>query len=436
MKKLMILCVLPIFFAFKAGEDIDEKKMERDLKISKNILATLIKSDSDSFFGDDAIDVSYVKGYGVIFSIPEHLVYFHSGGRAFTIPEIPPIPEIDVDFDVEFYGDFDFSEDGQVDVVEQIEDQKADAQEQRKKIIIQQKELQKNRQEIEHAREQMARAQKEAQKAVVVHNNNVFTMHNMHARETEIDWENIMITFMKDYADLIGQLDPSEKILIRQNSPFNERAFSWTKKAGGDDEENEINGNISAEVLRKDIAAYKAGKINENTFVSRIKIEKKVAQKKVADLEMFASIFDRYYSSELTETFYCQGTPRYELLEGFGVIYHIKASAGGRSYRVRQRSSGNNTWSDSDANAASDDEKLYPIFKEDLKAFMLDYGRTIRSLQDDDKVLLEIELNVCANCKIPRKLELSTKMSVLKEYDQQKLARNKALDQIEIKEII
>ena len=59
-------------------------------------------------FGGSSIDATYIKDYGVVFTIPEHLVYFHNGGNVFTIPEIPPIPDIDIDLD--YYGDYDFSE--------------------------------------------------------------------------------------------------------------------------------------------------------------------------------------------------------------------------------------------------------------------------------------------------------------------------------------
>ena len=82
MKKLIILLSLPVFLGFKTGQEIDQKKMNRDLEIAKNILATLIKTGSDSFFGGESIDASYIKDYGVVFTIPEHLVYFH------TLPRI------------------------------------------------------------------------------------------------------------------------------------------------------------------------------------------------------------------------------------------------------------------------------------------------------------------------------------------------------------
>ena len=65
---------------------------------------------------------------------------------------------------------------------------------------------------------------------------------------------------------------------------------------------------------------------------------------------------------------------------------------------------------------------------------MLDYGRTIRSLNDNETVLLDIKIDACRDCNVPESMEVSTKMSVLKQYDQQKISREKAMDQIEIKE--
>jgi hypothetical protein len=123
------------------------------------------------------------------------------------------------------------------------------------------------------------------------------------------------------------------------------------------------------------------------------------------------------------------------VLDGFGVIFQIKVTSHGGAFLFKQRNAGSQSWTTIPTDQAADVHLLYTKFKEDVKDFMLDYGRTIRSLKDDDVISLMIKLNSCRDCKIPRSIEVSTKMSVLKQYDQQKLARDKALDKIEIKEI-
>jgi hypothetical protein len=93
-----------------------------------------------------------------------------------------------------------------------------------------------------------------------------------------------------------------------------------------------------------------------------------------------------------------------------------------------------NAWRMETDTDESKDAELYPKFKEDIKEFMLDYGRTIRSLKDDDKVLLEISISSCRDCQIPKVLEVSSEMSLLKKYDQQNISREKALAEITMKE--
>jgi hypothetical protein len=153
---------------------------------------------------------------------------------------------------------------------------------------------------------------------------------------------------------------------------------------------------------------------------------------------MFAGIFDKYYSYDLSETFYTQGMPAYEVLNGFGAIFHVRASSPNQSYtRVRFYAPGATTsvsGTSSDKNKV-DEEALYPKFREDIINFLLDYGRTIRSLNDDDKLLLEIKIQACKDCKVPSALEVSTKMSTLRQYDEQKITKQKAAGMIEIKEV-
>ena len=265
MKKILLILIMPVFMGFKAGNDIDETKMNRDLEIAKNILATLVKSGSHSFFSGESIDASYIKGYGVVFTIPEHFVYFHSNGFM-AIPALPPIPDIDVIVEVdpviEEFDEENLSDEEKAAQREIIREQKREVQRQEQEIKRQVQKMELQREEIERAREK-ARIKVHEAKA----------WQGLEDVEP-IDWEEVMITFMTDYADLIGQLQPNERIVIKQKSPFQQAVLAWSHYQDEDNEKEEA-ANTSAEVLRKDVTAYKSGKINKEQFVDRIVLKKK-----------------------------------------------------------------------------------------------------------------------------------------------------------------
>ena len=78
-------------------------------------------------------------------------------------------------------------------------------------------------------------------------------------------------------------------------------------------------------------------------------------------------------------------------------------------------------------------KELYPIFEKEIKENILDYGRTLKSLKDDEVLIFNIKLTRCNECAIPSTLELSVKSSVLKDVNSGKLAKEAALTKIIVK---
>jgi len=308
-----------------------------------------------------------------------------------------------------------------------------------------QKEMEKAQEQLDVAREVAMQAQRDAQqqaerarveanrdrkevKSVINKNGNVTVVSDAPEPASDIDWEELMITFLADYSDLIAQLKPEERIVVKQQSPGAELGFIWE----GEDE-NAQSENISAEVKRQDITAYKTGKISREEFVKRVLIKKSEPQKKIADLEMFSSVLTRFFSQDLTESFVVLGKARYEKLDGFGVIYNVNTEDPARISSRRYYSPDRRSTGEENSNAAGL-EKLYTDFKQDFKEFVLDYGRTIRSVGDAEKVQVNVKLPQCNQCQVPKSMEVTVPMSVLKQYDQQKLTKEKALAQMELAE--
>jgi hypothetical protein len=402
MKKLVLLTMIVLGCQTLIAQSIDEEKMERDLEVAKNILATLMKTELDMHFEGRSLEADYIEGYGVIFTIPRHFVYFH----------IPP-PKI-APPNIRFEG----IRNGNTIIIAGDDDEET---------IKEKKEALKEARDAEaeamaEMEEEMKEYEEEMQEEMASWTENVM--------EQNEELQQAMITFLADYADLIGQLKPDEKILINQKSPYENYNFVI---AGSDAEaENAESGNISMEVAKKDISSYKSGKITLEEFRNRINIRTSEPEKKRVDLEMFASIFKQYYSPKLSKTFFTEGTPSYEVLDNFGAIFKIRTYSSymeGKQYYMP-------VLGEEKVNADARKEtieKLYPEFEKDIKNFIIDYGRTIKSLDDDDLLVLKIRLTRCEECSIPKNLEVMVRMDVLKQFDQQKLSREKALEAIELK---
>lgn len=402
MKKLVLLTMILLGSQALIAQSIDEEKMERDLEVAKNILATLMKTELDMHFEGRSLEADYIEGYGVIFTIPRHFVYFH----------IPP-PKI-APPNIRFEG----IKNGNTFIITSDDDEETSKE--KKEALKEAREAEAEA--MAEMEEEMKEYEEEMQEEMASWTENVV--------EQNEELQQAMITFLADYADLIGQLKPEEKILINQKSPYENYNFVI---AGSDAEvENAESGNISMEVTKKDISSYKGGKITLEEFRNRINIRASDPEKKRVDLEMFASIFKQYYSPKLSKTFFTEGTPSYEVLDNFGAIFKIRTYSSymeGKQYYMP-------VLGEEKVNADARKEtieNLYPEFEKDIKNFIIDYGRTIKSLEDDDMLVLKIRLTKCEECSIPKNLEVMVRMDVLKQFDQQKISREKALEAIELK---
>ena len=90
------------------------------------------------------------------------------------------------------------------------------------------------------------------------------------AKVEEVDFEAIMVEFLADYSQLIGQLKPTDKIVV--STKKSDYVFVMT------DEDESINATggsgVSAELLKKDHNDYITGKISHDQLVAKIKVTK------------------------------------------------------------------------------------------------------------------------------------------------------------------
>jgi len=366
--------VIGLFIGFGTNaQDIDEKRMERDIEVSKNILQTLMKEGNEDYYWGNRIEGNYLEGYGVVFTFPSgySFLYGYSG---------TPIPVI-----VKESRSWPRSQAGSVSVVPKLD-------------------------ELFEIRE--------------------LTLDSIREVNNKYIQEQILI-YYADYADLIGQLKPEERIKI-QNKSNSSELFYFEYSGFGDVSASGATSGFSAEVQKKDITAYKSGKLTRSEFESKVVFEKSKLREKIQDLELFASIMRRLYSPDLTETFFTSNTPRYERMENYGAIFFMKTySSYSEENLYRMPALGR-------SDVTSDERKeviinMYPKFEKDLKINMIDYGRTISSLGSDEVLSLNVTLTRCKGCDIPKSIIATVSAGVLKDFNQGKITIEKAVSEVKVK---
>lgn len=369
-KLILLTAIIPFVGLFSQG--IDKKKMDRDIEVAENIIKTLMEQQSEVQIWGKEISGTYVEGFGVIFSIPKSNFFSFSGISV-------------VDKKGNAIASFDDDEE-------------------------------KSKEDLEAERKTREEQTIEAMK-----------------------------TFLIDYADLIGQLKPSDKILITQrneNSSF--FILKALKESGvksyGLGEDNP--GGISVEIKKSDLIDYKQGKISRESALDKINIKKdEKTGEKLPDLELFSSIMERLYKPDLSETFNMTGPAFYEKLQGFGVIYKMTFYISNLGDVVRVFGSDDKIRAEnySELQQRREEEQrkaeeLYPKFIEDIKQNIIEYGRTVKSLDDNEVLMLKIKLTRCSGCNMPESVDLAVKYSVISSYDKGTIDQQDALNQITVKE--
>jgi hypothetical protein len=236
-------------------------------------------------------------------------------------------------------------------------------------------------------------------------------------------------TFILDYGDMIAQLQPTERVVV-SNQGNNPRV--WVNQFFNAPNRT----HLSVEGLKSDITAFRMGKMTREQALSKLKVVNTETVEEVApDLELLASIFSRLYSPDLSKTYFTEDNIYFERLKDFGVIYYMQAYSGIERERDSRRYI-MPTLGLNDVDQATRDKKakeIYPKFETELKDNIIEYGRTLKSLKDDEVLVFQIKITRCNKCDIPSSLEYTLKASVLKDFNAGKIDRNAVLSKFTVK---
>lgn len=387
----ILMCGIVLMVTPARAQKIDEARMERDIEVAENILKTLVRQQFDRqrmFFGFE-VDGSYQEGFGVTFRFPAD----------FTTPITFAIAG-----DVGEVMWLDGSPRGYSYSVTTPSRTEREAEE-------------KAKDEADRVRLKAKAAQSRAS----LNTDSIRQAYNEKLVSAAKD-------FLIDYGDLISQLGPNEKIVITNRG---DQPRVWVNQFLSSPKRT----HLSIEIAKGDIVAHKQGKLTRDQALKKINVVNTESVDAVEpDLELLSSIFNRLYRSDLSNTFFTDEGIYFERLKDFGAVYYM------RVYSSNQLPNTNlfnmPTARLNEVDQAARDKKvkeLYPAFEKDIKENIIEYGRTVKSLGDNESLIFNVRLTKCEGCGIPSSIELTVKGSVLKDYASGKVTKEAAIGKIAVK---
>ncbi len=414
---------------FAMAQKMDDPRMGQDIEVAENILSTLIRQQfGKRVFLPMDVHGSYTAGFGVTFRLPQ------SGGFGFM--KMPAGDNFDVMFAPEIapaisYSYSYHSDDRDTEAAErEAKDaarRAADSERRAKDVEREAKDVERKAKDVQRD----AQAKSEGRTTILRSGRGVTAVLNRDSLRTVSDARFIEVakSFLADYGDVLSQLKPEERILITNRGDGFDNFYVWKDQA-------RRASLVSVEAKRDDIIQLRQGKITRDQFLAKLKVINTESSDELdPDLEVFASMFNRLYREDLSKTYYTEGSVNYERMKDFGVIYYMRVYS---SVEQDEKRFYLPTVAAGNLNQAERDKKvkeLYPAFEASLKDNLLEYGRTLRSLKDDEQIIFNIKLTKCEGCGIPESIEVSVKESVLKDYAASKLSKQDGLAKVSVKKV-
>lgn len=352
---------------------IDQERMDKDLRVSAKVLESLMHDNEGMMMYSNNVEANYLEGYGVIFSVGSSYSFYVGKGGKSTFSWTYPRTERDY----------------------------------RRAVVVAPKADDKEEKSEKQDKENKEKSFK--------------------------DLSDAMVEFLVDYSQMINQLKPSDKITV--STKKSDYVYVGSGSFTDEDLDDMGQAGITVQMVKKDHNDYIAGKLSREDLIAKIEVNKKDgAANRSKDLDLFSSMLGTVYEDSYTDSYFISWDPEYERLEGVGAIYSFKVySSYDEDGLYRMPSIDKRGLASDERNAQV--EKLYPVFLKSMKENMIQYGRTINSLNPDELLILKITLTKCDGCSIPKKIQLSVKQSVLSDYNTGKLSEKDAVAKVKMTEL-
>ena len=257
--------------------------------------------------------------------------------------------------------------------------------------------------------------------------------------------------FLKDYAPTIGQLDKEERVTIvygeRKGAAPKVRIFNFSDEA---EQETEIEPIpvITVSAKAGDLASLRNGRLSSDDFDKQLSVKTSDENKKQPmDLQVMSNILKTAFEDGGDEAFHLvtSNSLSYVNIEGFGVHYTLDMHRGHGLQSITLRAFSRFEESDAEVDETAKKVQIareereetikaeYQKMVEQIKMYMVDYGRTLNSLSNDHFLIISANLLDHGNL-IPAQVNFQLKKSVLQQLDRGQISREAALNAVTLTE--
>ena len=441
---LLSLCYgLPIAYG-----QVDQARMTKDLRVAAKVLETMWQGEENFVMYNNNVESNYIAGYGVMFTIGgQYSVFFmpsypvvidnSAGGRKRAQEVIAEAREEQKKAEIEV-------------TKAKLEVEKAKLEVTRAKMAVErateateaagtageatvrqaEAEVRAAEAKVQAAEEKVRAAEKRLEAAAMVSDNTIVVFENNEENKDKVNLTQIMIDFLVDYSQMIGQLKPTDKIVISTKRSD----YVYVTDQGGQNPQS-TKGTV-VEMLKKDHNDYVSGKIDRDELIKRIKVNRSNGEAvRAKDLDLFGSMLKTLYDKDYTESYFITWKPEYQWLKGVGAIYTVKvySTTYGADGLYIMPATNEQGLTAKERNEKV--EQLYPVFLAGMKENMIQYGRTINSLEANEMLILKITMTKCETCTFPQKIQMAVKQSVLSDFNAGKISLKEAMVRVMVSEL-
>jgi len=274
-----------------------------------------------------------------------------------------------------------------------------------------------------------------------------------------------IVEFLRDYGSAIGQLSNSDRVMVIYNSNVPDSKFAVFQSDDSNVKRQKI-PSISVVAKKTDLQAYRSGDLSNEQFRNQLDISTAEANERAQkDLKVMAGIFKS--ALEDSESFRITGSVDYLKLDNFGALFSFDARYAQRgewSFSNLRKSLETIGKDLEEARAELEEEirvnidikdslhsekqkeiqkkraqhqenvrKAYEMFMTDLKEYLVDYGRTLSSIDSNQHILVSVTLPSRYD-EIPERLDLQIRKSQLDAMDNGSMSRSQVMEQIQVQE--